>query len=155
MNKSKIIAILFVACMNFPSFTYAGWFGPNNYDDCVLEKMKGQDKSMLYTARKACEKEFPFEKELPDYKEDIEIGWYNEVSSLHLDIQKNFGEYEITRYRASFSKKSCDEVESTSDYAISKTFDFSSGGNSSSVRLENASEFKCMRTDTIWGKYKK
>lgn len=37
----------------------SGWLGPDNYEECVLEKMKGQDRSMRSTAQKACRKKFP------------------------------------------------------------------------------------------------
>lgn len=36
----------------------AGWFGPSDYDECVLEKMKGQSKSVLPHARKYCKSKF-------------------------------------------------------------------------------------------------
>ena len=42
--------------------SYAGVFGASNYEECVLDKMKGQDRSMIYTARAACAKAFPQEE---------------------------------------------------------------------------------------------
>jgi hypothetical protein len=42
-----------------PTSSQAAWFGPDNYEECVLEKMKGQNKAMIQTARKACERQFP------------------------------------------------------------------------------------------------
>lgn len=37
----------------------AGWFGPSNYQECVLDKMKGQPMYLLQTAEDACMKSFP------------------------------------------------------------------------------------------------
>ena len=40
----------------------AGIFGPSNAHECVLEKMKGQDRAMIGTARAACAEQFPEER---------------------------------------------------------------------------------------------
>ena len=58
---------------------YAGWFGPSNYDECVLDKMKGQSPAMLYHAEAACRIEFPdpllkYYKPTPDSKIDPYTG---------------------------------------------------------------------------------
>src|SRR3989344_2744502 len=45
----------------------AGWFGPDNYDECILEKMKDQPRNMMPYARDACEKKFPYEKPLTSH----------------------------------------------------------------------------------------
>ncbi len=37
----------------------AGWFGPSNYQECVLGEMKGQPAYMLPNAEKACALRFP------------------------------------------------------------------------------------------------
>ncbi len=47
-----------------PTLALGGWFGPGNYEGCVLEKMKGHESRMMSYAREACEKEFPYEKDL-------------------------------------------------------------------------------------------
>jgi hypothetical protein len=40
---------------------YAGWFGYDNYEDCMLGRMKGQAQSMYPNADKLCKKEFKVE----------------------------------------------------------------------------------------------
>ncbi len=62
MRRNRILAITFcaLACLGYPKRSAnAGWFGPGNYHECVLEKMKGQSPYMLETAQSACELEFP------------------------------------------------------------------------------------------------
>jgi len=152
MRGIKRTSIIYVVFGLFPLNAIPGWFGPDNYEDCVLEKMKGQDKVMIATARKACEKRFPFEKELHDYGDNLEIDWLSLESRLYLFISKNLGEYAVTRYEASFSKKACDEPQTRSDYTLSETFAFSAGETLASLDIENADEYKCMRTNSIWGK---
>lgn len=41
--------------------TYAGWFGPDSYDECILDKMKGQDTRFYSYAGRACREKFPVE----------------------------------------------------------------------------------------------
>ena len=55
MKFKFIILLLFF----FSSNSFAGLFGPSNYEECVLDKMKGQDRWMLSTAREACLIKFP------------------------------------------------------------------------------------------------
>lgn len=148
--KYAIPLIIFL----MPTMASASFFGPKNYEECVLENMKGQVKTMISTARKACEKRFPYEKALPFYKDDIEISWYSDSDSLNLSIKENYGDYYITRYRSHFSKKVCNEVKALADYTLSKTFTFNRGINSSSTAVKNANEYKCMRTEKIWGEIK-
>lgn len=56
----KIIKFTFLFPFIFFSCNvFAGLFGPTNYEECVLDKMKGQDRWMLSTAREACYIKFP------------------------------------------------------------------------------------------------
>ncbi|MGV0982683.1 MAG: hypothetical protein ACOYB0_10015 [Polynucleobacter sp.] len=43
----------------FSANVFAGLFGPSNYEECVLDRMKGQDRWLLSTAREACLIKFP------------------------------------------------------------------------------------------------
>ena len=45
------------------SSAYAGLFGAASYEECVLDKMKGQAAGMIGMAKDACRKEFPIEPE--------------------------------------------------------------------------------------------
>lgn len=151
-NPKTYIFLLFYVISSQSS---AGWFGPDNYEECVLEKMKGQNTLMIFAARGACEKMFPYEKKLQNYKKNIEIGWLSEWPRISLSIKKNYGNYTITRYEASFSTKSCDETENDSDYTLTKLFVFSDNKKSASVSLGDDVKYQCMRTNTIWGKRRK
>ncbi|WP_285390872.1 hypothetical protein [Marinobacter azerbaijanicus] len=134
---------------------HGGWFGPDNYEECVLEKMKGQTKEMMWTAQTACEKEFPYEKELYGYKENLEISWATGGLSIYLMIKENRGDYMVTRYKAKFAKKQCSEVSSTSDYLLTEEFRFPQGAKRAYISTPDAEKYKCMRTEIIWGQYRK
>jgi len=82
MNKILVLCILL-----FPITTIAGFFGPDNFEECVLKEMKGQDESMLDFAVKACKQRFPekpkqrlgpFDKELryPSDATGRATGWW-------------------------------------------------------------------------------
>lgn len=128
---------------------------PSSYDECVLKEMKGQAKEMVVHARDLCESKFPFEKELYGYKDKIDIGWWSSPESLYVRINKNFGEYRITRYKASFSPKDCANITgymSTEAYTITKTFEFNHRSDDASVYIgSGADQYKCMRTEEIHG----
>ena len=48
------------------SFAHAGWFGPDNYEDCVLEALKDSESDTeTYIIRSVCRTKFPSEKLAP------------------------------------------------------------------------------------------
>lgn len=154
MSKVKQLAVLllliFLSCG-----ASADWFGPDNYEECVLDKMKGQPKEMMWTAQTACEKKFPFEKELYGYSDDLEINWVTSGSTIYLVIEENYGEYTVTRYEAKFSTKQCSELTSAADFSLTEVFRFPKGEHRSYVTASDSEQYKCMRTETIWGRYRK
>lgn len=128
---------------------------PSNYDECVLKEMKGQSKEVVVNARGLCESKFPFEKILYGYEDSIDVGWWSASESLYIQINKNYGKYRITRYKASFSVEECANITvgtSSDVYTLTKTFEFEHGADSVSVYLgSGADQYKCMRTDEIHG----
>jgi hypothetical protein len=61
MRGNQILAITFctLACIGYPNGSAkAGWFGPSNYDECMLDKMKGQPWNMGEIVAKACTLQF-------------------------------------------------------------------------------------------------
>jgi len=56
MNRT----IIAVAALAFHSVAFAGWFGPSNYDECILENMKGVgDRAAAGQIIQACARKFP------------------------------------------------------------------------------------------------
>ena len=50
-------------CVAAPSVALAGLFGPSNYDECILENMKGVgDKYAAGAIMRACRSKFPEKK---------------------------------------------------------------------------------------------
>ena len=146
----RIFGVL-IAITVTPVLAEAGWFGPDNYEECVLDKMKGQDRGMLPTAEKACEKQFPFEKKLFRYQGNIDIDWTSDESWMYLDIKRNSGGYRVTRYMVTFTSNACDNVTSEADYTLTKTFYFDSGETTSAIEVDSTDSYRCMQTTAIWG----
>lgn len=124
--------------------------GPASYDECLLEKMKGQDSSMIWTVQQVCENKFPYEHELYGYKDKLNISWSSEPLGFVLKLT-NDGDYTVTKYKAKFSKKPCSETKSNSDYTFQEVFHFEKGSNEAMSLLPGAEEYKCMATLEIHG----
>jgi len=60
MKNRRILSVFVFACL-FSSGTYAGWLGgPSDYDECILEGMKGVTSDVAARLiRQSCQKKFP------------------------------------------------------------------------------------------------
>lgn len=89
--KLKYIAITLSIVLVAPSSVLAGWFGPSNYDECILESMKGvtSDKAAILIAR-SCRKKFPNE---PETKPESRALSYEELSKITGRAGHSFGNY--------------------------------------------------------------
>ena len=140
---------LIVFALLWPPALHAGWFSYDNYEDCMLAKMKGQDRSMYMTADKACKKQFDVEEEITYLGDRMKRNWDYDRGQLTIEITENSTEYSPTRGEFAFSEKSCTEA---------KDADF---GQPVAVDLKNKTSAKmlfmspvCMRTLRLWGRYK-
>ena len=122
-----------------------------NYDDCMLETMKGQSEKMTSYARRSCERKYPYEKELQDYQSKLEYLWWSNSISLNLKINNNKGDYRVTKYKALFSKIKCENIKNEQDYDLKKTF-YVKDGKEAIIYIDQISDnYKCMKTDKIFG----
>ena len=83
-----------------------GCFGPSNYEECMLERMKGQTSGMLYVADKACKRQFkvPFSIGVAGVKWEFLTGF---LTDGEIKILEAPDEYEVTTARFAFSEKKC------------------------------------------------
>jgi len=129
--------------------------GPSNYDECMVERMKGQERYMYSTVRKSCEREFEVKLQK---KYLVDLNWVDTASSgVVVSIAKNNSEYEVTKAILIFSMKSCEESKDA-DFKIQAEAVFSSwipgksAGEKADVKLESAYSVKCFRTKEVYGK---
>jgi hypothetical protein len=90
---------------------HGGWFSYDNYEDCMLGRMKGQSQTMYSTADKACKREFGIEFDL--YRPNVKWEFRGAASENYAEISimsasNGTDEYEITSGEFVFSSKSCD-----------------------------------------------
>jgi hypothetical protein len=108
MRRTQILAITFcsLACLGYANTSAnAGWFGPSNYEECVLEKMKGQQGYMLKTAQDACQAKFKDEsKEVLLDQRLIQANWcLDEQTKKEICIVDKPNNYEITSVKLFYS----------------------------------------------------
>ena len=152
-----IVSIILTILICTPCLGFSGWFGPKNFEECVLEKMKDQNKSLIDFASRACEKEFPYEKEIDIDKENIKISWSNEGGYLSIAIETRSDNYILTRIDAIFSKKNRTEIHGRSDYNLLETFTFSHDPDiaGAAVEVNDSESYKTMAVVKSWGIIKK
>ena len=58
-NQILAVALFSLSCLGYSiTSANAGWFGPSNYAECMIEKMKGQPFSMSEFVAETCTLQF-------------------------------------------------------------------------------------------------
>lgn len=101
-----VVGLLRGASALTASPAHAGWFSYDNYEDCMLGRMKGQDATMYLTADKACKKQFSVEFELLR-----RINWRYVYAPVGVVIRLDDtpDEYVITSGKFQFAEGDCAE----------------------------------------------
>lgn len=74
--KNKIIPAI-LSLLMVPN-SYAGLFGPSNYDECVLDGIKSaKTDSAVQLLHKVCANKFPTNKNQPSFVKDCTVTWSN------------------------------------------------------------------------------
>lgn len=74
MNLNYKLRLLIPLCLYAIGTSHAGWFGPNNYDDCILENIKGVTQiQAIHAVKSSCRSKFP----------QACYAWRNKVNSLY------------------------------------------------------------------------
>jgi hypothetical protein len=123
----------------------AGWFSYDNYDDCMLGRMKGQTQMMYGSADKACKKEFKVEFPTSVYSTKYE--W----DAGTVRIVEADDEYEITKGSFAFSSKPCDEAKDQ-DFMPPTVLKFEHG--EARAYVAQIISAKCMRAIGFSARYK-
>ena len=125
---------------------HAQFFGPKNFEECVLEKMKGQAPNMISIARSACLKQFPQERLLTE--DEAQATWCATTDeSINACVKFKDG-VKVTKAMAAFSRAPCesanlsDNVFSGDQPADAKIPRF---GSTFKFELKTPSQYKCAR----------
>ena len=58
-NQILVVTLCSFACLGYSSTSAnGGWFGPSNYNECMVDKMKGQPWNMGQIVATACALQF-------------------------------------------------------------------------------------------------
>ena len=162
MRNIKLVNYIFIALVGLiiPNVALADLFGlSTNYDECVVNDMKGQDRTMRRYVTRSCERKF----ETRIYKSDsysvppIILTWRSESGEIIVAIKKNNSDYELTRAILTFSDVPCAQSKEN-NYKIISEANFSNWipmqppKKETSVKLNNANSYSCMRTLELYGK---
>lgn len=111
--STREIAFFLTGCFFYVPIAFAGIFGPSNFEECVLDKMKGQAPNLMSTARAACIKSFPPEpSEVVIDPDRIKYTWCkSESKSVAVCIDKVPPNVKLTRVEGIFFEGNCDAKE--------------------------------------------
>jgi hypothetical protein len=110
----SLATLLLVAFASEPNTASAqtGFFGPKNFDECVLKRMKGQNDKMLGHARAACLKEFPSPRRLVR-GDEVEHQWCETSRDSIFVCVELKRDVKITEVFGAFSKEACESPNVT------------------------------------------
>ncbi len=143
----------------FGNLVVAGWFGPSNFDECMVEQAKELEKGSAYIER-VCQRKFEFD--IPSYEanaKNIPIAWeLVDDKKLSFIITSNPTDYEITKIKFAFSKKDCDSSKQL-DFNIIEIVHFNPSAlmgdkNTTTIELDDAAIIKCRKTLQYYGRLK-
>lgn len=125
--------------------------GPNSYEECVVEGMKGQDKSVMPYVQDVCEKKFPYLKNITYFYSDyLDLFYMIDPENISLVIEENKGSYKISQISVGFYKKTCELVKSNSSPEAIADFVFKDD-SISQVQIDDALDYKCFKITAIFG----
>jgi hypothetical protein len=144
--------VLFFTSAFFAMNVFGGVFGSSNYDECVLEKMKGQTIQMRQNAENACEIAFPTERVIDTNlfsadRADITFSLEKTTNQL-IDVNvKNESNYKITKIRV-LTKDSC---KKDSVYVDDIQVKAPLLGNTFTAKVKDSRKVQCVEVD-FYGK---
>lgn len=136
---------LFALALLWPLSAQAGWFSYDNYEDCMLGRMKGQNASMQPNADKLCKKEFKVEFLI--YTGNIKWSFSHNSGDTVVEIEPN-DDYLVSSGKFAFSDKPCSDVkEADMGQPVEIKFNKDLGNYFSMVRMQ------CARALDFRGEY--
>jgi len=128
-----------------------GCAGPESYEECVIEKMKGQDSSMRTMVNYACEKEFPFKRNLLlSNINDIDYEFDCNDIGVQFKIKENRSMFKIIYIQAGFYEKECSKIINEEKYDKILDFAIKDGIVGRTVQ-ENMCNYKCIKILSLHG----
>ena len=115
---SRLFSVLVLFVLASPA--HAGWFSSDNYEDCMLGKMKGQNTSMWSAADKECKRQFKIEFQL--YTAAIKWRFEGIRGDTKVTLEDE-DEYIVTSGEFMFSEQPCENSKPADFTAASIKFE--------------------------------
>lgn len=158
--KITYAASLFPVLLCSMPLANAGWLGgPSNLEECMLERMKGQNSTpfVIATVRKACERDFAVQIDMNQIKVEWAVG---SATETQVNITRNDSDFAVTKVVVDFSRAACDKAKDE-DFNVRGEATFTgwipgaAPKTSAAVAFPqelNQSSLQCMRTFAAYGK---
>ena len=158
MGSRTAATVLFIAIALLSGNTYAGIFGSSNYEECVVDKMKGQPANMVGLVANACRKQFPAEEMLVEgqnfKKGQLVDKWsVTAADTISVTVDRNDTAYKLTRVDGRFWKLVCDKQVGNPEPDIEVSAEAPLFGSTFKFQIDNAVQYKC-GSISIFGKKK-
>lgn len=160
--KWYVKAFFVSVIIGLPLSGYAGWFGPSDFDECMVEEMKGQPSNAYAHVYTLCRKRFPLEE--PEKKKvaikagQLEYSWHlgQTMATLFaparpyvaIEFTRTPAGAKIAEISARFSEKDCTNSVN-GDFRYSVSFQHFLG-NRASTYYESDKALKCMRLEEMY-----
>lgn len=161
MNKKTGALFLAVALVPaiLPITSQAWFFGPSNFDECVISESKEFDgpipKIVLQSIHSMCGERFS--RYIHDaFTPGLDVSYHENDGMVHTTIN-NSTAYAITAIKIKMTKATCEE-SSLSDFRDAWVFEFDPPAkpNKKSISTKesalSATGYQCFRRDGFWGK---
>lgn len=145
----RTAAAIMSAFIAMPSVdAYGGIFGSSNYEECVVDKMKGQPANMVSLVAQACRKQFPPEEMLVEgqnYRKGQFVAKWSATSkdTISAAISQNDTKYALTKAEGSFWKLGCDQHLGNPEPDIEVSAEAPLFGSTFDFKIINAVEYHC------------
>ena len=150
-NLQRLLPVLLLAAASAANAW--GIFGPSNYEECVVEKMKGQDKSMVWRVEEACEVKFPFEREI-DLRNSDNFKWSWEqrgTGNVAIKIERNDTVWTITRAKLLVFEGDCNTAPAPNARSAHADLVSSAFSSELAAPLSSPGAYRCA-VAKFWGK---
>lgn len=139
----------------------AGLFGPDSFDECMVDEMKGQSQTVYGHVYKVCRERFPIktepERRVSISEETFQYRWdqtqYSTSQRVSVTSTRNETGYIPTRFVVVLSEKGCqDSGPSDVKHRVELKADvFGLGG---SAIVQGANTFGCLWIEQMYGRKK-
>lgn len=134
-ENQPMLRAIFLILLVMGGAAHAGWFTYDDYDDCMLGRMKGQPQTMHPNADKLCKKQFNVEFSIDS--DSIKWSFWGDERLTVVDLKPS-DEYVITSGRFMFSDKPCDQVKDNMGKPVEIKFKNNTGDALSGTKMRCA-----------------